>query len=452
MNHFSFCFKDRHVAYLLIVIFIQQILSASSTLWVLRLSEDVALGRSFSGHLYLYLGSLMIPYLPTGIIGILLVRWEQSTIRRYLSLFVHAKMPSAALWSNRKKRDEFLSTANHESLQTINQTVSYYHGLVTSGFNAFLNIVAIGIFVDALFLYAYFFSVLASLLVIRTQSHRQKRLAEQAQGSRIDLGKSILSFWDNAVLGNAYNFRFWKQHADVRMQHAMDANVKASIFQEGVSIAISVVTFVPSLCIAVWGMHQHSHDPIALAAFVVIMSKLFLILSYTYDLLYWVVQLSAMVTKVKKILRLTTPEQALAASCASRIDWTSIRIQGEMEERESPSIAWIQERSRSPGRWTIQGRNGSGKTSLLLEMKQLLQEEAFYLPAQNQLDFATSSDGHSTGERLKQQLHEVEAAVEARVILLDEWNANLDRQNQEQLSLLIDRIAVKKCVIEVRHR
>ena len=60
--------------------------------------------------------------------------------------------------------------------------------------------------------------------------------------------------------------------------------------------------------------------------------------------------------------------------------------------------------------------------------------------------------GRSTGELLKEQVEEIYQNVEAKIILLDEWDANLDGLNQNRLSNLIDQIAQKKCVIEVRHR
>jgi ABC-type bacteriocin/lantibiotic exporter with double-glycine peptidase domain len=60
--------------------------------------------------------------------------------------------------------------------------------------------------------------------------------------------------------------------------------------------------------------------------------------------------------------------------------------------------------------------------------------------------------GRSTGELLKDQLEEIYKNVEAKIILLDEWDANLDGLNQNQLSQLIDQIARKKCVVEVQHR
>ncbi len=85
-------------------------------------------------------------------------------------------------------------------------------------------------------------------------------------------------------------------------------------------------------------------------------------------------------------------------------------------------------------------------------VKDLLSDRAFFLPTHNQLSFLAETQKQSTGESLKHRLLEIIDKVDTDVLLLDEWDANLDKENQERLSTLIDELATKKCVIEVRHR
>jgi ABC-type transport system involved in cytochrome bd biosynthesis fused ATPase/permease subunit len=85
-------------------------------------------------------------------------------------------------------------------------------------------------------------------------------------------------------------------------------------------------------------------------------------------------------------------------------------------------------------------------------VKNSLSDRAFFLPTQNQLSFISETNKYSTGESLRNRLIEILERVDVDVLLLDEWDANLDKENQERLSLLIDQLAEKKCVIEVRHR
>jgi ABC-type transport system involved in cytochrome bd biosynthesis fused ATPase/permease subunit len=104
------------------------------------------------------------------------------------------------------------------------------------------------------------------------------------------------------------------------------------------------------------------------------------------------------------------------------------------------------------GRVTIRGENGCGKSTALLLVKNALSNKAFFLPTHNHLSFHSETNKYSTGESLRNRLLEILEKVDAEVLLLDEWDANLDSENQEKLNSLIDELAATKCVIEVRHR
>ena len=104
------------------------------------------------------------------------------------------------------------------------------------------------------------------------------------------------------------------------------------------------------------------------------------------------------------------------------------------------------------GRLTLRGENGAGKSTLLMLVKHELADRAFFLPTQNQLSFIAETNKYSTGESLRNRLMEILERVDVDVLLLDEWDANLDSENHQKLSLLIDKLAESKCVIEVRHR
>jgi ABC-type transport system involved in cytochrome bd biosynthesis fused ATPase/permease subunit len=104
------------------------------------------------------------------------------------------------------------------------------------------------------------------------------------------------------------------------------------------------------------------------------------------------------------------------------------------------------------GRLTLRGENGSGKSTALMLVKNALANRAFLLPTYSQLSFTSETNKYSTGESLHNRLIEILERVDVDVLLLDEWDANLDSDNQERLSALIDQLSLKKCVIEVRHR
>lgn len=78
-------------------------------------------------------------------------------------------------------------------------------------------------------------------------------------------------------------------------------------------------------------------------------------------------------------------------------------------------------------------------------------ESAFYLPAKHDLTFQLSKDGLSTGQFARKTLEELLANLDTPLVLLDEWDANLDKENMEKFSALIENLSLEKCVIESRH-
>jgi ABC-type transport system involved in cytochrome bd biosynthesis fused ATPase/permease subunit len=192
---------------------------------------------------------------------------------------------------------------------------------------------------------------------------------------------------------------------------------------------------------------------------------LFTILSYAYLTLSLIFRWAMHRSKLVSIYKAIQPIQYSHAAMEKKVKWSKIKIVNSSISTTAPddhislagprSISSYQElldyTTRS-GRVTLRGENGAGKSTLLMLIKNSLSDRAFFLPTQNQLSFTSETNKYSTGESLRNRLLEILERVDVDVLLLDEWDANLDKENQERLSLLIDELAEKKCVIEVRHR
>jgi ABC-type transport system involved in cytochrome bd biosynthesis fused ATPase/permease subunit len=107
---------------------------------------------------------------------------------------------------------------------------------------------------------------------------------------------------------------------------------------------------------------------------------------------------------------------------------------------------------KNPGRYTITGPNGAGKSSVLKFLKMHAKDAAFYLPTKHQLLFQTDATQGSSGERTRRHLDEALTDQSTKVLLLDEWDANLDAVNTTILDEKIRDLTSKKTVIEVRHK
>jgi ABC-type transport system involved in cytochrome bd biosynthesis fused ATPase/permease subunit len=136
----------------------------------------------------------------------------------------------------------------------------------------------------------------------------------------------------------------------------------------------------------------------------------------------------------------------------SRVNIAKIKIDNEGRTIPFFSTKDLFTAFKKPGRYTITGPNGAGKSSVLKLLKIHLKDEAFYLPAKHQLLFPTDTTQGSSGERTRRQLDEALTDESINILLLDEWDANLDAVNTTFLDEKIRDLTSKKIVIEVRHK
>lgn len=99
------------------------------------------------------------------------------------------------------------------------------------------------------------------------------------------------------------------------------------------------------------------------------------------------------------------------------------------------------------GRITITGENGSGKSSLIKTLKSCEPNSLIISP---EVEFDFQKAKLSTGQR---QIEKINLFLQEdfNLIFLDEWAANLDKNNIDILDNLIDEMAKSKMIIEVVH-
>jgi Fe-S cluster assembly ATPase SufC len=129
------------------------------------------------------------------------------------------------------------------------------------------------------------------------------------------------------------------------------------------------------------------------------------------------------------------------------------------------------------GRVHVRGGNGAGKSTLLAALRSDLKNRAYYLPTSDRLAFRFAQNapppvdldendevddgpppppaaklGFSSGERQLRSLQELVDHTDARIYLLDEWDANLDVPNRATADALVERLAARARVVEISHR
>lgn len=443
----------------------QQMIEASATIWLVMMMKEITSGQPFFTSLFLYLGSLTLPYIPGCIALIIKISWKQESQRLFINAFVTSNRNQIGEWSNKGIKEEKLSILTAEGPLALHNLIDYLYDLYGYVLSVFFNIFALSVIVEPLFALAYGFSILTVIFVMIVKKRIQRRLTKRALTARIDLYQSLLAAWDNVLLGNFYNFKLWQDKTSQRVNRCLQKNVELERFDQILAIVISLLTSIPSLGVVVYHAYVNRFNTPNLTAFLVTLPVLFMILSYTYQTLSLVFRWGMHRSKLISIYKSIQPVQYSQTAMEKKVKWPKIQIINTNFSTTAPddhvslagptpisSHAELLEYTTKPGRITLRGENGAGKSTLLMLVKNSLSDRAFFLPTQNQLSFVSETNKYSTGESLRNRLLEILERVDVDVLLLDEWDANLDRENQERLSLLIDQLAGKKCVIEVRHR
>ena len=451
---FSRIILQKSAIWTLTFLLIQQIIVASSNFWVVALMADIQLQKDVWLSLLLLLSSLILPYFPGAMSLIFLTKWQNELVINLTYVFVDSNHSNQRLWSNKDAQEKRISILANEGSSTIVDFIDYIYELTSTLTNAVFNIVAISILVTYEFALGYLVSIVFAYLILRLQKKHQQLITNKAQVSRIKWTNIILSSWDNIVLGNIYNFRLWNKKAQKAGENYKKRNLNSEVFNQFISIAIALLTFIPSFVIIIFLIAQRPGDVLMLGSIVVILPRLFSILNYTYQVVRLFARWPAQIQRLKT-LRNTFFSREEPQDLESRISWGSLQLYTNSNNNLLNGVNTVHEvMNEIPkiGRITLRGENGSGKSTFLLLLKEEFQNSAFLLPVKHQLNFHAKLNKHSTGQTLKKILEEIEERVEEKVILLDEWDANLDLSNQKELSHLIDDIAMRRCVIEVRHR
>lgn len=436
---------------------IQQLIVASSNFWIIALIRDIQTSSMVYTSLSLYLVSLLLPYLPGSIATIYQEKWKYSLILNLSESFKNTHNSNQKIWTDKDSKETRIAMLSNEGLNALKEFTEYTYSLLSTAINVLFNVAALAILITGEFALSYLVSLISVACLMRLQKSKQEKLSIKAQNARISFLKVLLNSWDNVVLGNKYNFNLWEKKANLTSQSFVKRNLHTVKFRQWFSVLIAALTFVPSFFVVIQMVVQNHTNPLVLSAIAVTLPRLFMILNFTYDLLkfafYWPSQ-KKVLEKVKAMLGVNQEE----VSFINRIQWGKITLLhnafnvGDNPESSVKGLEEIIKKSTIPGRLTIRGENGSGKTSLLLAIKNNLKENAFFLPVKHQLCFRNNAHYLSSGQGLKATLLEIRNFVNEKVILLDEWDANLDNQNKEEVSRLIDEIAHNRCVIEIRHR
>lgn len=457
---------SKHTFLSLGFLFIQQLIVASSTIWIADLSGAVINGQNIHLYLILFVSSLFVVYLPGMAAAYHLQKAQNKAIQSYTQIFSKKYFCKPSFLSDKLIREDGEAWLTSESGRTIEEVFSIGYDAISTCLNTVLNVLALCYVFGPKILIGYIACVLILPLVSKIFKKTLEKNAKLFQEDRKTMYQSLLSGWDNITTGNNYNYQIWWKQFCSFWKANDNSSSRAVVYTQLSSVSSMIFSLIPVAANFIW-IFISTSSPVKLAALIATLPRQIQIMQHFEILTTYIMHWHGTHTRLKNMIEsLTNLPEINKDDLIKRISWDDIHCKWNYQTINLNSFDIFLEflNKRKNGHLTIEGKNGSGKTTLVNLIKQEMGEKVFYLPTNSHLLFEGSiNKSFSTGQRVKTYLTEIAQYIVCKneyhhcltdyyILLLDEWNANLDLMNVKNISKELDRLSEKMCVIEISHR
>lgn len=441
-------FKSKWFNGLLSFILLQQALVAGGTYFLGRLTSQFPTDGFSTGTA----GALFICILLPGTIVHYWVSWcltraSKSAQLAYLNKYIEANFNHPTLWRDEKSKQQRHDMMCRAGQETIQSTMRFFADFAATGLNIILNTISIILVTDLALGMIIVMAGFAGLLIIYlssadiSKSSRGEILADNRFNAHLSRS------WDNVVLGNRIFYERWKTYFDEYFTKIENASLDVVRKKDWAISMAGLVTNGLVLGFALFLAWKNQEFEGFVLAILVMLPRSLQIVMHIQIIQTYFAQWKNLHEKLLVTQESFLPPQPIDLS--PFINQNNIFVAAGNGYVSAENLE-SQLNNSSSGRFTITGQNGAGKSSLLLKLKNKFGLSAVYLPAHHQLTLCEAQLGLSSGEVALKALQELQTE-DCKMLLLDEWDANLSSENRAVLNREIDKLSQKRIVVEVRH-
>lgn len=440
-------FLNKYSIFTMILIFIHQAIIALSAVFLTDAIEDFQEGRDYTIGLVLYFCSMIFPYIPGYLSFVTLQRWIGKSHVEYIEALVNFLRAGAGVYRDAEMRSLVESVAARSSFMIINDVVSFVHRFTSFVLNSFLSFLVIGLILPGDIFYGYLVSLaLCTVLIILTRRFIEDAAAG-AELSFLKYSSALGDMWPNVSLGNRMNRQAWQRQFNTVSAVYYENKITLEIKKQFISFLLSMFSVLPTVYLLWLAVNGQASAPL-IAVIIVNLTRIFHILSSLSALVSESLDWTAEWARVKVLLGVF----GMSRGAAQEKGFVSDEITVNGSPMGDPGRFVDELVKKGTGRYTIRGGNGSGKSTVMLRLKKAIGESAVYLPpGEPGLYWSAEVAGTSTGQQVLQALREIVAQKDVTHLLLDEWDANLDKANIAIWSDVLERESETRVVVEVRH-
>jgi ABC-type multidrug transport system fused ATPase/permease subunit len=441
-----FLHASTYIALSLVVL--HQAVVASSTIFLTRVIEQFQSGQPYATSLALYLAAMAFPYLPGCVSFLFLQRWINNAHQAFVALVARRMREGVGQYRNEKRRERVTAILARNAFSVLRDYISFIHDLASFTLNSILSMAVISFLLPADILVGYGVSLALCFVIIVALRGTIARASSDYENLYLDYSTVLDVGWQNLTIGNRHNAAVWQSRKENtgRAFYACANRLEAK--KQISNILLAATSLAPTIYIVLAIVYDKNWNPPAIAAVIVSLTRIFLIINSLSALVHRVLDWSAMQSRLNVLFSVRdslSEEVSLDSGAIEGIAVNGVAISGKSDLLDYFSTIL-------KGRYRIAGPNGSGKSTALMELKREYGAQCVMLPA-NHTGLMWLADGKnlSTGQRTVMCLQEVLQQDDVKYILLDEWDANLDSSNASAVDVMLDALAERKVIVEVRH-
>jgi ABC-type multidrug transport system fused ATPase/permease subunit len=459
---------------MLLLMFIEAALSATTTYLVIQTGRDVAHGNFIVGDLLWILAAQSTSYIVGAVSWIYAERAGFLAYGRYIMRFARDNRGETKLLGDKDTRERVEPFLTGETFYVYFHLLYEIEGDLRILLALILNVIVLGTQIDGSLPIAYAIVFVALFLLQWTMRKRVADAYLENQRATNRMTAQGYTAWDNVFAGNRYNLRLWLDGFKSRLRLGLIAQIKAIMTKEGLSAASAIIglaiVFTTMALVA-------ANNPGNLEVLIALAATLPRQIEMTHDVHEFTSgwnDLLAQWARLRGVAANMHPDPDPEFERRMKYDRLTLREGDKASTVSSLDHAMALILSQPTGRVNVRGPNGSGKSTLLTSLKTIVRSRAYYWPTADRLafQFAQGLDevevdedgeplpptdlgkrpGFSSGERQLRALREIVAKTDAPIYLLDEWDANLDPNNRAVADALVEELSRRSRVVEISHR
>ena len=428
----------------LLFLLIQQIIVASSTFFIARLAQSLTEDTISILYIVLFALSLVAVYVPAYFCVTNTERAKYDAHKLYNDNFHTVFLGKTYLLSSDELQSTATTTLAQESNYTLETVIDSIFDISALVLNVLFNVLVIAWFLDGTLLLGYAVGIIFASMFVHFRRHALKTAAKTDQQSRLNLTAKLFDSWDNVVIFNKHNYMLYNNIVQKSFATAKNNSVKSTSIQHINSSLGMIILMLPVFVVTAFIFNKNWQDAATMAVLIATLPRQIQLLQMCYALIGYHTSIGVIKTMLDGILEVLQPT---TVDLDTYIQANQIRVKQTGKIFDSTQLP-------KQGRVTLIGSNGVGKSCMLLKLKDHYQEQAYYLPAKHNLYFNYKTDkAHrgSTGQQLIKQIQELREDDQSTIVMLDEWDAHLDRENTQIIDQYLDELAQTRLVMDVRH-